>query len=84
MGEWREFCVRAERDKGGNERGREGREDRRKGQPKWEAEERERDKNRHNVRIWGGRRVRKFEREGERELERRRREAWKVREEKRR
>lgn len=42
MGEWREFCVRAERNEGVKERSREGGEDRRKGQPKWEGEGRER------------------------------------------
>lgn len=40
-GEWRDLCVRAERDEGVKER-RGGKEDRRKGQPKWKAKGRER------------------------------------------
>lgn len=42
MGERREFCMKAERDEGVKERGRERREERRKGQPKWEAAGKER------------------------------------------
>ena len=74
--------MRAERDEGVKERRRERRENRRKGKPKWEADKKREVKKRDNVRIWGEGRVRKFEREGEREWEEMRREGWKVREEK--